>query len=146
MSQFCCCLFVDLQLLHQAQVRSRSCSGFRRYSQEVRDLLLTRSAPGGSVASQTPLPCRPSSASPRPGRGQAREQRNPPCLPPASSCLRLSPRAGRQIWFRDSSRTPHTQPGAQTGLQPGRGGMCCHRKMHPCLEILTEGIVVGPFP
>lgn len=57
-----------------------------RYREEGKDLR-TKFAPGGSVVSETTLPCRPSPTSPRLGRGQGQRERNPAMSPPAPSCL-----------------------------------------------------------
>lgn len=88
---------VELQLLHQAQ----GGPGTVPFREEGRNLLLIRSAPGDSVASETSLPCRSSPASPRLGRGQAQHQRNPPMshLPHPACGL---PGAGRWVWLSQS--------------------------------------------
>lgn len=114
--------------------RSRCCSGYRRYREEGRDLLLTRSAPGGSVVSQIPQtqPHQPKTGE-RPGQTAEEPTRVPTC-PILPEAITWGWKAGLvQGQVQDSPHPPSSTDSASQGLLPGRGGMCCHRKMHPVL-------------
>lgn len=128
------------------------------YRGEGRDLLPTRSGLGGFLWSlRQPLPCRARPISPglRPGRGQAKPQRNPPVSPsapvlPVDISLGLGGRSDSGAQPQDpaallppSCQDRQSFPGAAARARQERAaaGKCLL-----CLEILTRGTALGPLP
>lgn len=104
----CPCAFIgvsELHIIHKAEGETKRCSA--GHTEKGKELLCTRSGLGGFLQSlRHPLPCklRPISWGPRPGRGEAKPQRNPPLT---LFCLWTSPwgwKAG--LTQRHGLRTP----------------------------------------